>query len=791
MVSGSRLSARAYIRSRQVQKSSSGWWGSLRSTRPRSARWKAWLCAFTKPGASARPGSLSPPAAGPTSTTRPLSTVTATLLRAPCASRSRSGRRVRLTLVEHRHPDTQPACRLAGHLVARVGVTDDAYGRVVGQDPFEAGRSLSGAVGEDLSPGVDGLADSHAPAVVDRDPARSARGVEESVEDRPVGYGVGSILHRLGLAVGGGDAPGIQVVAPDDDGGRDGPVGDEVVEAQPRPVARASPEPADARREPLTTNLLSCLLDPAREALVFGEELEDRVVCGGDIVRVPRESCPPEWPLALAEERPYVGRDEAGVGECPVEAAEPRLRAQVVAVVEDLRPALLHGYHRGAVTGHGGASLAHVALRVAPAQPGGLLEAVTSRDVAAQRVVGRRLVRDGVWDIAVLQEGGEDLGGVADDADGERDAFALGFLRAFQSIFEVIGEDVEVAGLDAALRAGGVHLDAEGYALVHGDRERLGAAHSAEASGEADAPAERPAEALFGDGGEGLVGSLEDALGADVDPGPGGHLAVHREPRLLELPERLPVGPVWDEERVGDEDARREGVGAEDRDWLARLHKEGLVIVEALQGAHDGPEALPVAGCLARAAVDDEILWALCDLGVEVVHEHTEGRLLVPALAGDLRPPRRPDGRGSLRVGHRWLLLALGSVWHRAPGKSRAYQSTLRLTPLLVSTAPASPGALLTRAKAEVLRSWRSLSVLLVYDALIFEVLGCDVLGVLLVDVNLGVQLTHRLRVQARGDLVQDFLHLGVFFQDVAPDDWGWVVEGPDALRVFHDHKLV
>src|SRR5918998_1424219 len=339
MEPGSRLSARAYIRSRHVQKSSSGCRVSLCSALPRRSRWKAWLWAFTKPGARARPGRRSPSVAGPTSATRPSSTATETPARAPRASRRRSGRRVRLTLVEHRHPDAEGA-------------------------------------------GVDGLADPAPPAVVDRYPARPARGVEEGVEDRPVGYGVGSVPHSLGLAVGGGDAPGIQVVAPYDYRGGDGPVCDELVEAQPCPLARASPEPADARREPLEADLLSRLLDPAPEARVVGEELEDGVVGRGDVVGVPRERRPPERPLALAEERPYVRGDEAGVGEGPVEAAEPRLCAQVVAVVEDLGPALQHAGHRRAVAGHRGARLAHVALGVALAQPGGLLEGEAGRDVA-------------------------------------------------------------------------------------------------------------------------------------------------------------------------------------------------------------------------------------------------------------------------------------------------------------------------------------------------------------------------------------------------------------------------
>jgi hypothetical protein len=63
-------------------------------------------------------------------------------------------------------------------------------------------------------------------------------------------------------------------------------------------------------------------------------------------------------------------------------------------------------------------------------------------------------------------------------------------------------------------------------------------------------------------------------------------------------------------------------VRAEDRDGFARLHEEGLVVVEILQRGHYGPEALPVACCFPRAAVDDEVLRALSDLGIEVVHEH-------------------------------------------------------------------------------------------------------------------------------------------------------------------------
>ena len=194
-----------------------------------------------------------------------------------------------------------------------------------------------------------------------------------------------------------------------------------------------------------------------------------------------------------------------------------------------------------------------------------------------------------------------------------------------------VGPHVQVAVLDAALDGARVAVDADRDAVVHGHGERLGAAHAAETGGEGDRPGEGAAELLGGDGGERLVGALEDALGADVDPGTGRHLAVHGQAEGLQAAELLPVGPVADQVGVGDQHARRPLVGLHHADRAAGLDEHRLVLLERPQRADHGVEGAPVAGGLAGAAVDDELVGVLGDLGVEVVLQHPQGGFLLPS----------------------------------------------------------------------------------------------------------------------------------------------------------------
>ncbi len=200
---------------------------------------------------------------------------------------------------------------------------------------------------------------------------------------------------------------------------------------------------------------------------------------------------------------------------------------------------------------------------------------------------------------------------------------------------------IEIPGLDATLDPLGVDLDADRHAAVHRDRERLGSTHPAEPTGEGDGAGEGAAEALGRAFGEGLVGALQDPLGPDVDPRPGRHLAVHGESRVLELTEGVPVGPFRNEHRVRDQHARGHLVGAEHADRLAGLHQERLVVAEVLQRADDRVVRIPGPSRATGSAVDDEVLRALGDLGIEIVHQHPHRGLLRPRAAAQLGSPRR------------------------------------------------------------------------------------------------------------------------------------------------------
>src|SRR5687767_13988747 len=88
-----------------------------------------------------------------------------------------------------RHGDADGAFLrdVEGPFVAGVGVADDAHAGVVGEEAFELFRGEVRTISHRNLAGVDGTADPHAAAVVQRDPGGAGGGVEQGVQHGPVG----------------------------------------------------------------------------------------------------------------------------------------------------------------------------------------------------------------------------------------------------------------------------------------------------------------------------------------------------------------------------------------------------------------------------------------------------------------------------------------------------------------------------------------------------------------------------------------------------------------------------
>src|SRR4051794_39262488 len=189
---------------------------------------------------------------------------------------------------------------------------------------------------------------------------------------------------------------------------------------------------------------------------------------------------------------------------------------------------------------------------------------------------------------------------------------------------------------------------------------------------------------------ESFVGALQNALGADVDPRPCGHLSVHREPPRLEAAELVPGGPTRYQVSVRDQDPGGLLVGPEHPHRLPALHQEGFVVLQSAERSDDALVALPVTRCLAAAPVDDQLVGPLGDLRIEVVHHDPERGLLVPPLAGQGSAAGGGDRHGRGWGSHRTVPAGGGRESRGAPADPQP-GSGFRSGPRLPLAARSSP----------------------------------------------------------------------------------------------------
>ena len=314
-----------------------------------------------------------------------------------------------------------------------------------------------------------------------------------------------------------------------------------------------------------------------------------------DVLGIARERDPAERPLALAEERADVRRHEAGEGEGVVDALVLRDLADVVAVVDGGHARALEREHRAHVARRSTArAAASTAVRV------GLLRAPpTARPSSPRQVaVARGRARE-VWSVTRSGRTPRRTISGTTSAALPSSPTETGVCRARASIAPAPRRGRAPAGRGSGAQA---HVDArlaafdrEHRGARHRRRQRLRAAHAAQARGQDPAAAwpRSPREVLPHRLGERLVGPLHDALRADVDPRARGHLAVHHQALAVELVEVVPGGPLRHQVRVGDQHARRVGMGPEDRDRLARLDQQRLVVAQALAASRGSRRSIP------------------------------------------------------------------------------------------------------------------------------------------------------------------------------------------------------
>ncbi len=266
------------------------------------------------------------------------------------------------------------------------------------------------------------------------------------------------------------------------------------------------------------------------------------------------------------------------------------------------------------------------------------------------RVVRAGLIGHAVRRDVALHEFGEHIGGIAEQADRYGRTRLLRFFDHRERFVECHRLLVDVTRLQAEVDARFIAFDGDHREARHRRRERLRAAHAAEATCQDPAALRIAIEVLVRHREERLVRALHDALAADVDPAARRHLAVHHQALAVEFVEMIPVRPVRHEVRIREQHARCVGMRAEYANRLARLNQQRLVLFEVLQRREDLIEAIPVTRRAPDAAVHDERMRMLGHFRVQIVLDHPVRGFRDPGLAGFLAAARCADRAGRVET---------------------------------------------------------------------------------------------------------------------------------------------
>src|SRR5471032_2384033 len=554
----------------------------------------------------------------------------------PLREQARSHRFCVLLAGNHRQVQSLFLGAVDRDLVTRIGVTHNAGRRVVVQDASDTLGRFVRTVADNHHARVLGEAHADAAAVVQGNPGRAARGVQQGVEQWPVGHSVGTVLHRLGFAIRAGHGAEVQVVTTDDDWRGQFTAAHHFVERQAELGAQAQANPADTCRQTLEADALAGHVQPVVQVRVVRDQLFDFGVSLVDVFGVARQCSPTEWADAAAKQWTDVSRYEAWEVECVFHAFFLGHLTDVVAVVEGRDAHFLEIQHRFNVYGHRLLGGFDHGSRLGLGASAVLFPGPAGRQVTVERVVGAGLVGDHVRAHATTNQFRQDFSSVTQQRDGNRLAFFGVFFDAGQRVVEVFGLLVDVAAVQTEIDAHLLAFDVQRASASQGRGQRLSAAHAAEAGGQYPTTFQVIVVVLATGFDEGFVGALNNALAADVDPAAGGHLAVHGQALGVQFVEVFPARPVWHQVGVGDQHARGVAVGLEDADRLAGLHQQGLVVIQVGQAFNDLVVAFPVTCCTTDTTVDHQLVRVLGHFRIEVVHQHAQRRFGQPAFGGQL-----------------------------------------------------------------------------------------------------------------------------------------------------------
>ena len=530
-----------------------------------------------------------------------------------------------------------------GILVPCPGPAGHAHHGVPGHGHPQDGIHPLGAVQHHAEAAVDGLAHAGAAAVVEGDEAHAPGGVAGVALHGHVRHDVGPVLDVAGLPEGGVGAAGV-VVVPAQHHRTDLAPADHLVELQGDVHAAHGVLVQDAALGAHHQLVPLGVPDPdvvvvVLIAAVVGEDvLRRRSVGPVQVLRLPGQAAPAEGAVAEVEEAGpqdvlhIGGEDKAVQVVLPVFAhigdagVKDRLQ-EAVAVVEEVGPPVVELADHLIVAAQGLVHQGAEALGVPVQHLRALLVGQALGAVAA--VVGHvaaGLVAHQIHVDVLLIEVLQQIHHVAVVGDGAGRAVRQVPPGHGQGLVQAAGALADPALVVPGLDAGVVHLGDDGHRPGDLRRLALGSAHAPQPGGHEQPPRQVPVggDAQLQPPGveQGVEGAVDDALGPDVHPAPGGHLAVVGHPQGGGPVEVLLVVEGAHHQAVGDDAPGGQLVGVEQPQGVAGHDHQGLLVGHHLQVLLDEAILHPVLADLSGLPVGHQLIGVEGHVEVQVVVDH-------------------------------------------------------------------------------------------------------------------------------------------------------------------------